>query len=392
MQGRTAGLWGDGQKVSISVEEKPLSALQEPGDAWQALLATAAPSFFQSEAWQSTWLKERPGDGAAPLALLLRRGGRLVGAGIFAPSRQCRHRLIRTRGLHLGEWGRPDFDALTIEYNGLLSAPDDRAEVARALAGWFRSAQHKWDELYLPGLCEADAGAMTAAAEDAGLNIWTIDDKHYDYVDLAAVREADDGFDATLSRNSRYQIRRSAKAAGGGDALEFSLAASTEEGLDYFARLKALHQASWQQRGRPGAFANPVFESFHRRLIGDWFAAGVIQLCRLGGPAGEIGYLYNFCHEGYVYGYQSGFNYALGGKVKPGLTTHYYAIKHSLDAGMRVYDFMAGAGQHKASLGTHRGRMRWLVLQRPRPDLRLEQWARRLKGRLRQQSERDSKR
>jgi hypothetical protein len=32
-----------------------------------------------------------------------------------------------------------------------------------------------------------------------------------------------------------------------------------------------LHQAYWQSRGRPGAFANPEFLSFHRRLISDGF-------------------------------------------------------------------------------------------------------------------------
>ena len=70
-------------------------------------------------------------------------------------------------------------------------------------------------------------------------------------------------------------------------------------------------------------------------------------------------------------------------KVKPGLVSHCLAIAYNLDQGANIYDFMAGASQYKASLGTEFTHMSWLVLQRNRLSLRLEQRLRSLRQRLR---------
>ena len=126
-----------------------------------------------------------------------------------------------------------------------------------------------------------------------------------------------------------------------------------------------------------------MFEDFHRTLIRDRFAAGEIQLLRVAAGGAPIGYLYNFVHDGHVYAYQSGFRYDDDPKLKPGLVTHAMAIEHNLRAGARVYDFMAGEGQHKASLGTGSSELFWLVLQRDRLRFRVEDGLRKVKQRMR---------
>ena len=87
-------------------------------------------------------------------------------------------------------------------------------------------------------------------------------------------------------------------------------------------QLKALHQTSWRRRGQPGCFATPIFETFHRGLISRRFRHGEIQLLRAAAGTQPIGYLYNFAYGDRVYAYQSGFDYAADGRLKPGLVTH----------------------------------------------------------------------
>jgi CelD/BcsL family acetyltransferase involved in cellulose biosynthesis len=139
-------------------------------------------------------------------------------------------------------------------------------------------------------------------------------------------------------------------------------------------QLKALHQTSWQRRGQPGCFATPAFEAFHRDLIRTCFGNGEIQL--LAATAGEqpIGYLYNFVHRDRVYAYQSGFDYAADGRLKPGLLTHALAIEHATRAGFAVYDLMAGANRLKASFASHGTEMVWLGVRRPAGRSALWSW------------------
>ena len=125
-----------------------------------------------------------------------------------------------------------------------------------------------------------------------------------------------------------------------------------------------LHQAYWQSRGRPGAFANPEFLSFHRRLIGDGFPSGSVQFLRCEAGNHVVGYLYNFVKDGQVYSYQSGFDYDLLPRSKPGWLCHHLAIEHNLQRGMTGYDLLAGASQFKSSFGKAHENLVWAIVER----------------------------
>jgi CelD/BcsL family acetyltransferase involved in cellulose biosynthesis len=161
-----------------------------------------------------------------------------------------------------------------------------------------------------------------------------------------------------------------------------TVAASSDEALAYLQGLKALHQPYWNQRGRPGAFACPFFEAFHKALIRRCFDDGGIQLVRIAAGEDVIGYIYHFVAGGTVYQYQSGFRYDDDPKLKPGLVSHYRAIAYNLERGADIYDFLAGESQHKKSLGTHTTEMDWLVLQRRRLKFVVENHLRDIKHRL----------
>jgi CelD/BcsL family acetyltransferase involved in cellulose biosynthesis len=177
-------------------------------------------------------------------------------------------------------------------------------------------------------------------------------------------------------------VRRALRRYEERGKLSIRPAGTVDQALAYFTDMKVLHQAYWESRGQPGAFANPVFEKFHRAFIGARFAAGEIDMLRVAVDDQTIGYLYNIVHRKHVYSYQSGFAYEQDGSMKPGLVSHYLAIERNLSQDAAIYDFMAGGGQHKRSLGTVCRDMVWLRAAQPRLKFRAEALLRSLKQRL----------
>jgi CelD/BcsL family acetyltransferase involved in cellulose biosynthesis len=135
-------------------------------------------------------------------------------------------------------------------------------------------------------------------------------------------------------------------------------------------------QRAWQQRGQPGAWADPWFDTFHRRLIAQRFRHGEIQLVRLRAGDVTLGCLYNFVSHGRVLVYQTGINPGVDKNLKPGFLTHMFAVEHNAREGHAIYDFLGGDAQYKASLGTDATTIVWARVQRRRAIFALEDAAR----------------
>ena len=358
----------------MDVELRPVRGPGELAPAWQGLSARSDHGFFQSWGWIGTWLAALPAN-LAPLCLRARAGGRVVALGILVPHAVRRHGFVRARTLSLHETGSPALDQLTIEHNGLLLDRDCAAEAAVACLRFLvdRDFPIAWQELNFGGVPAPWRDRLAAV----GLPVVVRQASPAPFVDLAALGP-DDAL-AALSANTRQQVRRSQRLYGD---LRLESAGDLAAAWSIWEELTALHQASWQARGRPGAFANPAFVGFHRRLIADRLPHGEIQLLRVAGAHGTVGCLYNFVYRGRVYAYQSGFAAAPDNRFKPGLVTHVAAIARNRAQGRRVYDFLAGDDRYKRSLATGATELHWLTLQRPTPALRLEAALRRLKDRL----------
>ena len=339
--------------------------------AWRDLERRSHCSFFQSWGWIGCWLNLLP-QGLNPRALIVSAGSNVVGLGIVVANQELRHGFLRSRVLHLSETGDLRFDRIGIEYNGLLAEWPDADSVLSTCLAWLKETDPSWDEVNVGGLDPAGARAWADCARALGLRVVIRDKRRYDYVDLESLRVGGTDYLARLSRNTRHQIRRALRLYAARGPLAIEVARDIGQALDFLAQLKRLHQAYWTGRGLPGAFANPFFEQFHRDLIEMRFEAGEIQLIRVSVGEKAIGSLYNFAKDGRVYAYQSGFEYDQDPKLKPGLVSHYLAIEHNIRAGAKIYDFMAGDGRHKRSLGTDFGHLTWLVLQRKRAIFRLE--------------------
>ena len=346
----------------IRVRLEPVVDLDRLGDVWRELEPRSEASFFQSWGWIGCWLRHL-GPDRQPLAAIAERDGRTVGLGVFVACRGKQRRTLGARRLRLHESGEPVLDAVCIEHNGLLADRAHAPAVWTAILATLKCAPG-WDELVFGGLDRRTAELCIAAARALDLGIVVRRRRASAHLDLEGLGRSGRTMTDLLSRNTRQQLARARRLYQASGPLRLHAAQSAGEALAMLDRLKAWHQRTWQRRGRPGCFASPVFEAFHRDLIRSRFRHGeILLLCASAGER-SFGYLYNFARSGHIYAYQSGFDYTDDGRLKPGLVSHALAIEHALRDNVVVYDFLAGENRLKASFASDREEMVWLALQR----------------------------
>lgn len=343
----------------ITLSTDPDLAMVEA--AWRDLESEAVSSLFQSWTWVGCLAEERF---RAPVLLRAERDGRTVGLAL----------LNRTLGwlgaeqLWLNESGDPVLDAVYVEHNGMLLTQDAadllpaclRAMLAAPIAPARRGGGPWGRRLRLAGV---DAAHLAAAQQIGAVHL--LNETVAPFVDLAVLPPGPEAYLASLSANTRYQIRRSNRCFDRLGPLVARQAETEAEALGFLDSLAALHQATWSKRGSRGAFANPAFVRFHRALIARGLPRGELELLRFSAGGHVLGYLYNIRLRGSVFTYQSGFDYAgcaaaFGPHAKPGLACHYAAIVRAQGEGAVAYDFLAGRDRYKSSLTRAATRLYWL--------------------------------
>jgi hypothetical protein len=345
-------------------------------EIWRALEREAAPLYFLSWSWICNWLACLPRGEAPPLAVL-RLDDRLVAAFFLGRRRLVRHGLLPSRTLFLNVTGEKRWDDLTVEHNGVLCARAARL----SLATFVDALPGDWDELSLPALSRATFPG-SALDEPLTRHVVRIDrESPSPFIDLKAVRSCPGGYLELVSSGTRAQIRRAER--GFGD-VHLEQAAGLREAFEVYDELVELHTRAWRSRCLPGAFADPWFDGFHRRLIGERFSHGEIQLLRLRSGGATLGCLYNLVLAGRVLFYQGGFRTFDDPRLKVGYLCHAEAVRHNAAAGHAIYDLLGGASRYKRSLATGEVSLVWARIQRPlarfHVEERLRRWKRALRG------------
>ena len=357
----------------IEVLIQPLDPADKHIEAeWRHLEERTKSGFFTSWDWVGTLFATLPAECGLSL-LRLTKHAETVGLAYLAKESALRHLLVWSTRLHFNSPG----ECLTIEDNLLLAQPELEGACWDAILRWFAHEQNQADELVVPGLREPLD--LTILARH-GFYCDKIALRSY-HVDLKRLQGIDGRFVDLLSKNARYQLRKSIRDYGGPVALELQEAKSAEEALDWFDKMKALHIDSWTRRRKTHAFSRSFFEAFHRNLIQRTFSSGRIQMLRIDASGCPIGYLYNFRDGMRTYAYQSGFADKDPG-LRPGAVSHSLAIEYNFRLGLAVYDFLAGTNRLKSSFATDHRHLHWTTVQLPRVRFRLENMARNAKHRL----------
>lgn len=309
---------------------------------WRALEPHMDGSFFTSWTWIGCMAETRFPD---PVLLEAFDGMRPVGLALFN----------RKRGrLHLSETGDPVLDGLTVEHNGIMSAPDCGDAVRAAC---LTAARRVARAVVLSGVASADRRAATATGPVEVRRVSAAP-----FVDLVAVRTSGRSYLQSLSANTRYQVRRSERRYAKAGPVTADRAPDLPSAHAYLDALIGLHATRWAAKGGPGAFSHPTVRRFHHLLLDRGFHRGEIDLWRVAAGRVDVGYLYNLKYREHVMSYQSGLLFEPGSHLKPGLTCHCQAIQSYQDEGLRMYDFLAGQDRYKLSLSTDQSDLHWLVL------------------------------
>lgn len=336
----------------------PIDGIGQLEREWRSLETEDATPFFLSWDWIGCWLKNLPA-ALKPAVLRIQAGGELAGLALLIPASKRRLGLIPYRSLHLHETGDAARDALTIEYNGILTARRHTADATRRAIEWLLSEGHA-DELSLSGV----SASILDSFDRRRFSVHIRDIKPVYPINLASSPPDGREFLQTISSNTRGQLRRAMRQYEALGELRAIEARSANEAQDMLSEMIPLHQGYWEGRDGVGAFADPRFVKFHRTLIEDGHDKGCIQFFRcMAGPS-VIGYLYNVKRGRHVYAYQSGFNYQLLPRSKPGWVCHYLAIEENRRQGATTYDLLAGHSQFKASFAAPGDTLVWITVER----------------------------
>lgn len=323
--------------------------IQALGARWRALEASADVSFFQSWTWVGCLAEDRF---SAPVVLVAQEDGRDLALALF----NRRAGTLSPNTLWLGESGLASLDAMYVEHNGVL-VQRGRADLLAACLRAAIGPLALGSRVVLSGVDDAHL----QAARQTHAQVRVRQTRPAPYIDFTRLRREPDAFLEGLGPNTRYQLRRSARRYAASGPLVIRRAETVADAQVVLNELAELHQASWVGRGRPGAFANPYFRRFHRELISRALPRGEVDLLRITAGSQLIGCLYNFCFDGGVLAYQSGFNYAAAtAHQKPGMTSHHLAVDMYRAAGRTRYDFLAGDERYKTSLSNATTSLHWL--------------------------------
>ncbi len=276
-------------------EYNPFEEFEAVKENWLYMLKISANSFFLSWEWISCWLLTLP----KSLDLRFYTGfmqGKQVIAFFIGSSRHFRKKIFYSRTLALNATGNSHYDRIAIEYNKALLHPDISAKIMDIFKHF---PLKNWDEILFPGVSGNLHDEIKEFDEKKHLSYdMILNEENNSYiVDLDKIRKSNFDYFSLLSSNKRQQIRRSIKQYQKERDIIIKAASTLEEAEDMLSGLAELHESSWENRGRKGAFSNSYFSSFHKNLVKDCFHKGKVQLIHVHVNSTTIGYLYNFIHN-----------------------------------------------------------------------------------------------
>ncbi len=342
--------------------------------AWHEFESACNCSVFQSWAWIGPWLERAIGT-ANPWLLAAYDNGHPAGVALAIEKRFTRNHLFPVKALFINEAG-PELLDFCIEYNGFLLRPGREQEALKAMFSALCESPLDWDEVHVRRISETAPYRRAFSGSNSDrvnrLSMRETNPTLSRYIDLAELRANNQSYSDSLSASRRKKIRRELRIAEKAGPLKVECAETVDNALALFGELKDYHQLRWERSGESGSFADPAWESFHRELITEQIPRGGAQLLKVTAGSTPIGFIYSLVKSGHVYIIQTGFNYDSIPNLRPGETTHYLAIQWNYDRGFERYDFLGGDSFYKQTLSNSANRLVYLIIQRPRLKLGLE--------------------
>ena len=169
-----------------------------------------------------------------------------------------------------------------------------------------------------------------------------------------------EGLEGKFRRNLNYEVRRFFKEYDASFYVvkDFEL---VDRAMD---TLINLHQKRWRQKHMPGVFYSKRIRDFHKDVAKDMFLKGELSLFELKDGVKTVVSLLSYHVGGIRYYYISGYDIEYS-KRSVGNITVGLAIKHSIEEGDRVFDFLRGDEEYKRNWTSLKKRNMRFVASKP---------------------------
>jgi len=351
----------------------PLKDYSSLSSDWAALEKKSETSFFLSWTWIGTWLESYSPE-VDVLSVTL--GDKVVALCLLSKCVYSHWKRFTSTRLHMHQTGNPELDQIWTEYNGVLCAIEHESNINALVMPFLIKHYPGWDELLVGAVSKKLALTLHKSSGLFRLDLWH--SPSYG-VDLIKLKTKKLDFLESLSRNSRYQIRRSLKMYESQGGIRLQFAVNQEEALSFFHEIAPFHMEKWGKNPGESGFSNPAFVSFHVLLIKRAFPLNQVDVIKIFCGDRILGYLYNLIYDGRVYFYLSGLVSEQDAKLKPGLCAHALSIQHYMNKGFDFYDFMGGKDRYKSSLGAVHEELYHIALQKDQVKFKIEAFLRGVK-------------
>jgi len=334
-----------------------VASLNEIVTAWEELAKRdAVEGFFRTASWYLSWIRNLRPD-AKPFVIVVRDSSKIVGIAPFCTLRYNSCLWALTLG---GD------DIACGEYLDILSLPDYRAAVVRAVWDEINKMQSRWDLLVLGAtLAQGDLcyEAQNWAAEKS-LMLRAEGDRISPFANLPA---SFDQYFAALGKKKRKNLARARRIfqERGVEVKTYTRPDELDAAIDI---LIELHLLRWRWVHKTGTLGRPGFRKFLKDLnkmeaVGDCFRLYVMQL--QGKP---IAAMLNFHYGMSALQFQNGFDPDCElAPHSPGTLLILHGIQRAIEEGLLCYDFLRGAEEYKFHFAREFKRTTTLAIARSLP-------------------------
>jgi CelD/BcsL family acetyltransferase involved in cellulose biosynthesis len=268
---------------------------------------------------------------------------RLVGlAPWFIEQHPARGRLVRCIGS----------DDVT-DYLDVIVDRDCTGAVYAALAQTLADCDEHFEALDLSNI-PADSPTRTLFVAALEQQHFVTEVQPQEVCPLIRLPESFEGYlETALDGKQRGEIRRKLRKAEGYNASMGTLSWYIVDGThDLEAEMERFMQLMALSHPEKAAFlTRPEHVAFFRRIIPAALARGWLQLNFLLVDGEAAAAYFNFDYNGQILVYNSGLNPRKFADLSPGIVLLAYNIRHAIEQGRTVFDFLRGNEQYKYRMG-----------------------------------------
>ena len=323
---------------TLSIEVKPHCSVSVFEDFCKDLDVTWKYGMC-SDVWLGNWLRIAL---TKPDLFILLENTKPVGFCFFTIKRIKRYG-ISWKAAYLNQSGEPSIDQIWVENNRFFCPEHYQLEFLRLIS----------DTLFT----HYSVSEMLISLTDQRLTFDSISNNSALYSsddNLSYVKKLNDFTSVddilfTLSKNSRYQLRRSIKRLKEHvGEIQLSLPQTRAEQDSFFNQMSSLHIARWGKTNEGSGFNNGKFVSFHKMMLTTSETAVIVKLHATNV---DLGYAYFITQNNTAYFYCSAITHSPElTPFKVGHILHLYCMQYFASLGYHTYDFLAGDYRYKQSL------------------------------------------